>query len=309
MARRWLLLISLVVGCSDLRSAPITFDAGVDGNRDVDALGSAGGATDASVSPDRSAPQAGAGGAAVADATQPMVVPVDAAQQLDAPVDVKPSLLQPGASCTKASDCASAFCVDGRCCDSDCIGSCKQCGSGSCANVVSVDDPDTCSGSKSCSASAVCLAKDGQQCSADRDCLSLRCVNFYKDADGDGFGSVTSGVTGVCGAGAAAPAGFVATGTDCCDMDSDANPAAVMNRKVGDKMVPVANGCGKWDWNCDGKETPAFPFNSCSEPPDPAFGIVWKPGFPKTCGSTGFICGCYNGELSTMCQPATQGCI
>lgn len=59
------------------------------------------------------------------------------------------------------SDCASGFCVDGRCCESACNQPCRSCGNatGTCTNLTSGVDNNpagACSGCKECGAGGVC---------------------------------------------------------------------------------------------------------------------------------------------------------
>jgi hypothetical protein len=65
----------------------------------------------------------------------------DAACEDDVCVDTKPE----GASCNNAFECASRYCVDGRCCKTVCDGVCERCDiddSGVCRHVADKTDPD-----------------------------------------------------------------------------------------------------------------------------------------------------------------------
>jgi hypothetical protein len=109
--------------------------------------------------------------------------------------------LKNGQSCTAGSSCASGFCVDGTCCSSACNGSCSSCAntSGNCAPVVSADDPDTCSGTKTCNAAGQCVLKTGQACAAPTDCASGFCANGFCCSTACAGGCGTCGVTpGTC---------------------------------------------------------------------------------------------------------------
>ena len=64
-----------------------------------------------------------------------------------------------GSPCAAAPECFSGFCVDGRCCNSDCQGLCRACDvfpqEGTCANIPAGTDPDNecpgvCNGSGMC---------------------------------------------------------------------------------------------------------------------------------------------------------------
>jgi hypothetical protein len=80
---------------------------------------------------------------------------------------------------------------------------------------------------------------------ANLDCASLNCVTFYVDHDGDGYGETNKTVQFCEEPGAAAPAGYVTQGGDCCDADANAVPGQA-------KYFTSADACGSWDYNCDG---------------------------------------------------------
>ena len=70
-----------------------------------------------------------------------------------------------GSACTVAADCASGFCIDSVCCDTDCTGTCRACSlfkqgqgtNGVCGNIKNGDDPDTeCSGASTCDGAGMC---------------------------------------------------------------------------------------------------------------------------------------------------------
>ena len=86
-----------------------------------------------------------------------------------------------GEPCGLPGDCLSGQCVDGVCCDSGCEASCHTCGSasdvGSCVPIASAEDPDSCSGTMSCSGAGECLLKAGEPCQSGTDCLSQLCVD------------------------------------------------------------------------------------------------------------------------------------
>ena len=67
---------------------------------------------------------------------------------------------------------------------------------------------------------------------------------FYRDADQDGFGDPTTTQT-VCGTSPAAPAGYVANKTDCCDADANAKPGQTA-------YFTAPNACGTFDYDCNG---------------------------------------------------------
>lgn len=69
-------------------------------------------------------------------------------------------------------------------------------------------------------------------------------VNYYVDADGDGFGSNTASPVSAC----STPAGFVTNNTDCDDANADRNPGA-------DEF------CSTVDEDCDGLNNEGLPVN------------------------------------------------
>ena len=66
-----------------------------------------------------------------------------------------------GATCGAAGECLSNVCKDGVCCNEACDGSCRACklsgSEGLCGPVHNAEDPDTCSGTRSCDGNGVCL--------------------------------------------------------------------------------------------------------------------------------------------------------
>jgi Putative metal-binding motif len=77
-----------------------------------------------------------------------------------------------------ATTCASAHCVDGVCCGSTTCATCQTCNGGSpgtCTNVVSADDADSCTGNNTCDATGVCKLKRGQGCTLTSQCATGVC--------------------------------------------------------------------------------------------------------------------------------------
>ncbi len=99
-------------------------------------------------------------------------------------MDKKPN----GQDCTAAADCGSTFCVDGKCCNSACLGTCQSCGivgkEGSCLNVA-LGGQDTnatvpCGGTQYCDAAGTCqmgLKPNGATCTLANQCASNFCVD------------------------------------------------------------------------------------------------------------------------------------
>lgn len=66
-----------------------------------------------------------------------------------------------GKTCSAAADCASGFCVDGRCCNTACSGTCQRCNLagnlGTCTPSPAGTDPDNeCVGNKTCNGAGQC---------------------------------------------------------------------------------------------------------------------------------------------------------
>ena len=68
--------------------------------------------------------------------------------------------------------------------------------------------------------------------------------DYYRDADGDGFGSSTLVFSSCTGT-----SGYVTNSTDCCDSDSNAYPGQTS------AFTSPRNTCGGYDYNCDSTET------------------------------------------------------
>ncbi len=67
-------------------------------------------------------------------------------------------LITLGGGCSLSSNCASGFCIDGVCCESECSGTCSRCGgTGRCALIASGADPDReCAGDDVCDGAGAC---------------------------------------------------------------------------------------------------------------------------------------------------------
>jgi hypothetical protein len=157
-----------------------------------------------------------------------------------------------GRACGEAAECTSLQCVDGVCCNQACTGTCYSCNQqgnvGTCTPVNGADDPsasEACTGSDVCTApvgaAPACKIRDGEPCSSSADCLNGSCVSSYRDADGDGYGHDK-----VSRCERSPAAGYVTIGGDCCDSDAATHPGATT-------YSSVANACGGFDRNCDGK--------------------------------------------------------
>jgi hypothetical protein len=89
--------------------------------------------------------------------------------------------LSPGSVCTpaSASQCSGGACVDGHCCSVSACGTCQSCtgAGGTCVAVTNDEDPDSCTGARTCNASGACKKKTGQGCAAGTECLTGNCAD------------------------------------------------------------------------------------------------------------------------------------
>ena len=150
-----------------------------------------------------------------------------------------------GTGCASDAGCPTGHCKDRYCCDAACTGTCQRCdlagAEGSCMPVARGEDPDgDCGASARCDGGGACLLIDGATCTAPAQCLSALCTLFFRDADGDGFGTPNAFVA-ACGA--LPPTGYATNFTDCSDADGAIRPGAT--EIVGDAV----------DQNCDGLES------------------------------------------------------
>ncbi len=136
-----------------------------------------------------------------------------------------------GTACTLASQCQSAFCVDGFCCGAACGALCQACSAaktggtnGTCGNVTNATDPDAeCAGVTTCNGAAACTKlAQGAVCTLAAECASNFCV--------DGFccGTACNTLCQACSAakkgGANGTCGNVTVGTDPDNECSGATP-------------------------------------------------------------------------------------
>jgi hypothetical protein len=82
-----------------------------------------------------------------------------------------------GQPCVDTAECASGFCVDGTCCNTDCSGACRRCGTGTCTTITNAVDPRTCTNERICDAAGECLKVNGRFCTSARECASGFCVD------------------------------------------------------------------------------------------------------------------------------------
>ena len=79
-------------------------------------------------------------------------------------------------------------------------------------------------------------APDSVACVCVEECTSV----FYQDVDDDGFGNPNSTLIGC-----RSPVGYRVNSLDCCDSDALARPNQT-------DFFGTANGCGSFDYDCDG---------------------------------------------------------
>lgn len=116
--------------------------------------------------------------------------------------------------------------------------------SGCTGNFIACGDAGTCVDKETdinnCGACGYTCVNATPCCTAGA-CSAL--PTWYQDLDGDGYGNPNV-ARQVC----AQPTGFVADKTDCCDADAKAHPGQTA-------WFTVVDGCGSFDYNCDGVDT------------------------------------------------------
>lgn len=141
-------------------------------------------------------------------------------------------------------------------------------------------------------------------------------TTWYRDADGDGYGSAVT--TTVCSA--TKPAGYTDKTGDCCDDGGNLTLAAKIHPGQMDWFQSPANICGlTWDYDCSNKHELQVTqvLNGCASgvlPPNCSSVVV--PLTDKTCGTTISTAGCAEiptPPSGTMCGQAPsnggpQGC-
>jgi len=113
-----------------------------------------------------------------------------------------------------------------------------------CQPIVSGCDPD----------GGHCAQLDGSPCALDSDCASARCMTYFRDGDGDTYGTPTDWRRVCASQQAPPPAGFSLVSTDCCDSDANAHPGQ-------QSFFTTADACQSYDYDCDGAATPLYPAN------------------------------------------------
>lgn len=131
-------------------------------------------------------------------------------------------------------------------------------GAGACNPAC--DATHTCAGGR-------CLLADAQPCITASQCASGACNPFYKDVDGDGYG--TGQAVGFCAL-TAPPIGYAAQTGDCCD-DATTIALAKLIHPGADFQITSAGGiCNgiTWDYDCSGMFEKAGTYcASCTDSP------------------------------------------
>jgi hypothetical protein len=97
----------------------------------------------------------------------------------------------------------------------------------------------------------LCLLADAQQCVTASQCASGACNPFYRDVDGDGYG--TGQAVGFCTL-TTAPIGYATQTGDCCDDAANIALAKLIHPGADFQTTSAGGICGgiTWDYDCDG---------------------------------------------------------
>jgi hypothetical protein len=152
----------------------------------------------------------------------------------------------------------------------------------------------------------------GATCQQNNDCASGRCETWFRDRDGDGFGT-TDDVQRICGSQSGAslpPQGYVASAGDCCDLGGS---DAIVTRDIFPGQtrffdIPQAScpDVGAFDFNCSGgiesvhrEGLGGCAFAGCSNT------VIWT-GLAPRCGLTGPISICVGTDQQCSVQPSSM---
>lgn len=239
-----------------------------------------------------------------------------------------------GTSCSYDGECESKHCVDGKCCNSACAGTCKACsaskkGQGSdgvCGNIAAdlpedsgaCDGPNPCTQLGTCNGSGGCQAKnDGETCGSssctgdnqnNRVCDNDDCVDQFVDCDeyscGGGACLTSCGTTDDC-----AP-GYICNGSSCVTQPGLGESCNDTSECTGSFIcvdgVCCENAC---DGECEAC-TMALRGDSVADgscgPIQPSEGMQTEcSGDTSPCGNTGLCSGTPNGCEK---QPSSLAC-
>jgi hypothetical protein len=205
--------------------------------------------------------------------------------------------------------CNGTCIAQNQCCqDTDCGNPCQACNTGTHACGALGARPDRCAGTQVCNGNGQCVnpgLPNGNACNQDVDCQSNDCREWFRDRDGDGFGSQSAGdVLRLCGPNAPNVAGqvFVANADDCCDSNVDVRPSQTTFFVEG----YVCGGALSFDYDCRSGEEPA-PGQACE-----SFGANC-PGSTRTtveeCGQPAGGSACFLTLVSgDICEIEDDGC-
>jgi hypothetical protein len=136
---------------------------------------------------------------------------------------------------------------------------------------------------------------DGAACNQNADCLSNSCRNWSPDDDGDGFGASAT-VFRRCGP---PGPGFAGNANDCCDVDDLTRPGQTA-------FLDRDDGCGRFDYNCNGVIEFFPPVASCADFDEDSCGVpnesVVLVSIQPVCGvpSPGAQCFFVNGACQSV---------
>jgi hypothetical protein len=143
--------------------------------------------------------------------------------------------------------------------------------------------PPTCAGNDllTCTADGLLVKTTCPSGCVSGSCTGCTLKSYYKDADGDGFGSASSKIN-AC----AQPLGFVTNSLDCDDLDPAAHPGQTAFFSVPTK------GTGTYDYNCDKIEEKELPgLVACVLSGMSCVGDGWAGPVPA-CGTVGVWAKC-----------------
>jgi hypothetical protein len=186
-------------------------------------------------------------------------------------------------------------CVQGN--DDDCSGTVND--ACTCIENVTTRECGACS-----DGSQVCTNGRTGQFGGCTGSTSMR--TYYRDADGDGYGSSTVTTT-QCGG---APAGYATVSGDCCDDGGNLTLAAKIFPGQTEWFRTAANICGiTWDYNCsEGVETsPSALASGCASSTPPCMEAAPTAVSSDRCGLSAGVCSCAVSGGTPPCMTVCQG--
>jgi hypothetical protein len=221
---------------------------------------------------------------------------------------------QCGSTSTGPCSFGSQTCVNGN------FGQCQGAVNPAPRNCGSTNDND-CDGRPDNTIDNVCESPAGSPCADDRDCSTGTCDLWYRDSDGDGYGSPTATLRS-CGdsRGPVQPQeNYVTRAGDCCDLaGADREAASQISPGQTDFFPSRQTVCPEvagFDYNCSGTEDGVYAafenFRNCLEfPVSECNGVeLWSGSVPR-CGASGivFFCGrATSGECSASAPLPVPG--